>query len=130
MRVKIAVLVALIVAVILSGCADKSGPGYQNISAGEMLSILRNEKEYVLVDVREPYELEETGFIQGAVNIPVGKLEKSLNMLPRTGKLLLYCRTGRRSSESAGLLSAKGYTNVYNLQGGIAAWPYDKVKKE
>lgn len=130
MRANKLLLVILFIAVILGGCAGKSGPGYRNISAGEMLSILQNDKNYVLVDVREPYELEETGFIQGAVNIPVGQLEKSLNMLPRTGKLLLYCRTGRRSSESAALLSEKGYTNIYNLQGGIAAWPYDKVKKE
>lgn len=123
-------LVILIIALILSGCAQKSAQSYQNISAKDLYSILQNEKDFVLVDVREPYELTETGFITGAVNIPVGQVEQKLNTLPKTGKLIVYCRTGHRSAETAKFLVSKGYSNVYNLEGGIVGWPYEKIKSK
>lgn len=82
----------------------------------------------MLVDVREPQELAETGFIPGAVNIPLGQVGKNLDRLPKTGKLIIYCRSGRRSAEAARFLAGKGYTGVYNLEGGILAWPHEKAR--
>lgn len=121
-------LVILIILLILGGCAQGSDQGYRNISAEDLYSILQNEKNFVLVDVREPGELVETGFIPGAANIPMGQIVQKLSSLPKTGKLILYCRTGRRSAETANFLVGKGYQNVYNLEGGIANWPYEKIK--
>lgn len=123
---KIAILI-LIVTLILSGCAQQTNQGYLNISAKDLQETLLNEKDFLLIDVREPYELAETGFLAGAVNIPVGQVEQHLSELPKTGKLIVYCRTGRRSAEVTRLLVAKGYTNVYNLEGGIVSWPYEKT---
>ena len=128
MRARKIALLLLIIAILLSGCAQNAAQSYQNITAKDLQGMLMNEKDFVLVDVREPYELEETGYIPGAVNIPVGQVEQKLNTLPKTGKLILYCRTGRRSAEVAKFLAGKGYPNVYNLEGGIVAWPYEKTQ--
>lgn len=128
MRASKIALVLLIIAILLSGCAQNTAPAYQNISTKDLQWIIQNEKDFVLVDVREPYELEETGYLPGAVNIPVGQVEQKLNTLPKTGKMILYCRTGRRSADAAKFLAGKGYTNVYNLEGGIVAWPYEKTQ--
>lgn len=125
-KVAIISLLVLFIAFIIGGCAQKSTPGYQNIGSKELQTILQKEKDLLLVDVREPDELADTGFIPGAVNIPVGQVEKNLNSLPKTGKLIIYCRTGRRSASVADFLAGKGYTNVYNLEGGIVGWPYEK----
>ena len=121
-------LLLFIIILIISGCAQKSAQSYQDISAKDLYSILQNEKDFVLIDVREPYELIETGFIPGAVNIPMGQIKQKLSTLPQTGKLIIYCRTGRRSAKTAKFLAGKGYQNIYNLEGGIVDWPYEKIK--
>ncbi|KJS16458.1 MAG: hypothetical protein VR69_08825 [Peptococcaceae bacterium BRH_c4b] len=120
----------LLTAAVISGCSPKAVPEYQNIGPQELNSILQNDKDLFLVDVREPEELLDTGYIPGAVNIPVGKVKSDFNALPKTGKLIIYCRSGRRSADVAGFLAEKGFTNVYNLEGGIIGWPYDKIMPE
>jgi len=93
--------------------------------------MIRNEKDITIIDVREPYELEETGYIPGSVNIPAGQIDKRMNEIPRDKKVVIVCRSGRRSAEAAKLLTGKGYTNIYNLEGGILSWPYEReqIKK-
>lgn len=126
-RLCVFILMILFAAAVISGCSSKADPEYRNIGSQELNSILQNEKDIFLVDVREPEELLETGFIPGAVNIPVGEVKNDYNDLPKTGKLIIYCRTGRRSADVAGFLAEKGFTNVYNLEGGITGWPYEKI---
>ncbi len=126
LRLCITLLLVVLIAAALTGCAKDTAPAYQNISPGELAGIIREEQNYYLVDVREPEELLATGFISGAVNIPVGKIKQDFGSLPQTGKLVIYCRSGRRSADVAEFLSSKGFDNVYNLTGGINAWPYDK----
>lgn len=126
MKAKKPALALIILVLLLAGCAQKNGQSYQNIGAGELHGLLQKES-VALVDVREPEELEETGFIPGAVNIPLGQIEKRAVEISRDRKVVIYCRSGRRSAEAAKLLTEKGYTDVYNLEGGITAWPYDKT---
>jgi len=130
MRLRKIAIIMLILALILSGCAKKSAQDYQDISAKDLYSILQNEKDFILVDVREPDELTDTGFIPDAVNIPLGQIEQKLSTLPKTGKLIVYCKTGNRSAQAAKFLVSKGYPNVYNLEGGIERWPYEKTKSK
>jgi len=123
------VAIITIIAAFLGGCAQNaSPPRYQNIDSKELYRVLQEEKGFMLLDVREPYELSETGYIPGAVNIPMGKVEEMLKDTPRDRKIIIYCRTGRRSAETAELLSGKGFTLLYNLEGGIMAWPHEKKK--
>lgn len=129
-RACVFILLTLFTAAIISGCSPKAEPVYQNIGPQELNPILQNEKDFFLVDVREPEELLDTGFIPGAVNIPVGKIKTDFNTLPKTGKLVIYCRSGRRSADVAHFLAEKGFANVYNLEGGMMGWPYDKVMPE
>lgn len=131
-RLCVFILLILFAAAIISGCSSKADPVYQNIGPQELYPILQNEKDFLLVDVREPEELLDTGFIPGAVNIPVGKIKSDFNALSKAGKLIIYCRSGRRSADVAHFLAEKGFANVYNLEGGIIGWPFDKItpKKE
>lgn len=128
MKAKKLALALIILVLLLAGCAQKTGQSYQNIGAEDLHSLLQKDSNIVLVDVREPGELEEEGFIPGAVNIPLGQIEKRMGEISRDRKVVIYCRSGRRSAEAAKLLVEKGYTDVYNLKGGITAWPYDKAR--
>ncbi len=76
-----------------------------------------------LIDVREPEELVKDGVIEGAINIPLGKLEQNLPTLQKykKTKLVVYCRSGNRSAIASRIIAHRGY-KVYNLKGGITLW--------
>lgn len=77
----------------------------------------------VVLDVRTASEFEE-GHIKNATNIDYNQndfLEKAKAALPTDKTIAVYCRSGRRSANAAGKLSAEGY-QVVNLKGGIIAW--------
>jgi rhodanese-related sulfurtransferase len=75
-----------------------------------------------VVDVRTPQETS-MGIIPGAQLIPVDELEKRLKELPKDGrKTILYCAGGGRSASACEFLSAQGYEELYNLEGGFQSW--------
>jgi sulfur-carrier protein adenylyltransferase/sulfurtransferase len=74
-----------------------------------------------LIDVREPFEFE-IARIDGARLIPLRELPERLDELPRDGEMVIHCHSGMRSAEAVRLLRGKGFTQVYNLDGGIDSW--------
>ncbi|MFN3706008.1 MAG: rhodanese-like domain-containing protein [Thermoflexales bacterium] len=78
------------------------------------------QREHVLVDVRTPAEFR-TGHIPGARNIDVQVIDRHLDKLPSDKPIVLYCRSGNRSSIAASILQRAGFTEVYDL-GGIGEW--------
>ena len=74
-----------------------------------------------IIDVRAEAEWE-TGMIPGSVNIPLEQLRARLDEIPLEGPIVVYCRTGERSSTAASLLEQAGRREVLDLVGGITAW--------
>ena len=74
----------------------------------------------VLVDIREPWELEQ-GRIAGSVHIPMAELDEKLEPY-RERSIVLYCAHGNRSLRAAKAFSEQGYGEVVSLAGGIDAW--------
>ncbi len=72
----------------------------------------------LLVDVRNRTEWNE-GHVPGARHIHLGYLRERIDDLPRSRRLLLYCRSGNRSGIGVSVLQAEGFTNVANVEGGI-----------
>ena len=108
----------------LSSCGDpgSSSSGYRQISMDEAVKMMRDEKDYIILDVRRPDEFAE-GHIPGAINVPneeIGTAE--IAELPDKSQLILvYCRSGRRSKEASKKLVKLGYTNIVEF-GGILDW--------
>ena len=106
---------------LLSSCgnAGSSSSGYRQISMDEAVKMMRDEKDYIILDVRRPDEFAE-GHIPGAINVPneeIGTAE--IAELPNKSQLILvYCRSGRRSKEASEKLVKLGYTNIVEF-GGI-----------
>jgi rhodanese-related sulfurtransferase len=65
--------------------------------------------DVVVLDVREPNELAETGTVKGAIHIPLGQLESRLGELPKDKVILTACRSGGRASRALTLLESKGF---------------------
>ena len=95
-----------------------------NITAEEAKALMDSEEGYVILDVRTQAEYDE-GHIPGAVVIPNTEIEsRAEEELPDMDQLILvYCRSGRRSKNAAGILAELGYTNIREF-GGILDWPY------
>lgn len=78
--------------------------------------------DFVLVDVREPYEHDE--FNVGGMLIPLGDITGQLEKLAphRDKEIVVYCRSGKRSGMAKMLLEQSGFSKVRNLEGGMLAY--------
>ena len=103
----------------LSSC--DSGHTVHNISPASFQKIL--EKEVVLLDVRTPNEISE-GFIKdaSALNYYDSDFARKLSLIQKDKPVLVYCKSGGRSSAAAKLLMDLGHHDVYNLSGGFMSW--------
>jgi rhodanese-related sulfurtransferase len=92
------------------------------ITMEEAVSMMHNEKNYIILDVRRPDEFS-IGHIPNAINVPneiIGTEE--IPELPDKNQLILvYCRSGKRSKEAAEKLVKLGYKNIVEF-GGILDW--------
>jgi sulfur-carrier protein adenylyltransferase/sulfurtransferase len=98
-----------------------AGDGLPEVTPEELKEELSGPDPPMLVDVREPNEWEIVR-LEGAHLIPRGQLPDRLNELTAARRLVVYCRTGGRSSQATRLLLDLGFSNVRNLTGGITAW--------
>lgn len=72
----------------------------------------------IIIDVREDYELEETGTIKNSIHIPMDQIPDRLKEIPKDREIYVLCRSGVRSYNVAAYLEERGY-DVTNLDGGI-----------
>ena len=86
-----------------------------------MLEVELAEDQPLLLDVREVHEWE-AGHIQGAVHVPLGKLDEGLADLDPAREIVVYCAGGARSIDGSYVLKRAGFGNVRSLAGGLAAW--------
>lgn len=132
---KIFLLTLLVI--ILTGCQSQpvagetvsvTGGSYQNITADE-LNTLMKDKDFAFINVHIPF----AGNITGTdLSIAYDQIEQNLLQLPldKSAKIVLYCRSGRMSAIAAEELVSLGYTNVWNLDGGMDAWEQSGYKLE
>lgn len=91
----------------------------KEISYKELNEFMKEKKGF-LIDVRSNQEYEE-GHLNGAINISVYNIEKEIRNVVKNKSdiIILYCSSGTRSKEAKSILENMGYTEVYNLKGGI-----------
>ena len=85
---------------------------HQKLRAGEAIH---------LIDVRSPEEFQ-SGHIEGAHLLPLFSLTQRVSELPKDRPVVVSCRSGARSMVACEQLAQMGYTEVFNLQGGVMAW--------
>lgn len=95
--------------------------GYGNVDVGEARDLIGEKGGLVILDVRTVSEYD-SGHLEGAINIPVEALSGRLSELNKNDELLVYCRTGNRSTTAVGILRENGYDRIYHMDKGIVAW--------
>jgi phage shock protein E len=135
------VISMLVILLLLSACSGLVTPlatvqvvgtqvsasvgNYNDLSVAELQTMLEN-KDFTFVNVHIPFE----GNIPGTdLSIPYDQIAQNLDKLPeKQAKIILYCRSGRMSSLAAETLIGLGYTNIWNLSGGMVAWEQAGLK--
>ena len=80
-----------------------------------------------LIDVRS-FEEFQNKHIKGAQSIVFDEeFEENIQKLDKSKPVAVYCRTGRRSKECSQYLKEKGFTKIYDLEGGLAKWEYNDL---
>ncbi|WP_045414178.1 FAD-dependent oxidoreductase [Vibrio owensii] len=102
-----------------------------NIIKGDVTAIHFDEidnlsENQVLLDVRNPGELESVGFIEGAINIPVDQLRQRMNELPKDKEIVIYCQVGLRGNVAYRQLVNSGF-KARNLLGGYRTYKFAKA---
>lgn len=116
-------LFTLICFVVLStSCQNtKKDSVIKQIDNYDLKTLLQND-DVQFIDVRTEAEFSEN-YIKGAQNIVYdSSFEQKLDQLDKDKPIVVYCRSGRRSAASAKILEQHGFTEIYELDGGILKW--------
>ncbi len=83
----------------------------------------RGNPDFVLIDIRTPEEFE-SGHIPGAININyhTDSFIADLDKLDKSKTYMVYCRTGRRVSDTVGIMVRLGFSTIYRINGDINRW--------
>lgn len=127
------ILLSIFLTVFLAACQGKpteitgdkitvDGGSYSSVNADELIEMLKN-KDFVFINVHIPFG----GNIAGTdLSIAYDQITDPVNLaqLPndKTAKIVLYCRNGRMSAIAAEALVSQGYTNIWDLAGGMVDW--------
>ena len=127
-------ILILVVAFAAAGCSSQeeaapadtggaTGATWETVDVQTANDALTANVDAQIVDVREPDEWAETGVPEGAVLIPLGDLEaQAPTELASEQPVYVICRSGNRSQTGSDILVGLGYTQVFNVDGGITAW--------
>jgi len=103
-----------------------------NVSPEEVKAMIDSGDDLTLLDVREPDEYCDNdgeipdGHIAGTINMPYESkvLSENYKDLDKDMPIVVICRSGNRSLLSSIFLWLRGFRNLYNMEGGMKAWPY------
>ena len=101
--------------------AGKPISAFGTLSAIELKNKLE-KREALLLDVREPSEWKEDGYVEGAELMFFADLQEKAGLLPKDKPIAVTCSVGKRSSIGASILEREGFKNVSNVLGGMTAW--------
>ena len=92
----------------------------KEVSVQELKEMMDKGEDFQLIDVREDFEYEVSNL--GGTLIPLGGILIEADKVAKDKPVVVQCRSGKRSAAAIMQLEQLGYTNLYNLIGGILAW--------
>lgn len=100
---------------------------YKNLTVDEVITLWKSNTNIILIDVRTPDEIKETGTIEGATNIDfkAADFKDNVSALDKSKEYIVFCRTGNRSGQASQIMADLGFTNINNLSNA----GYDEFSK-
>ena len=118
------ILFCIITTMFFYSCKDKVANEIEIVTAEEMQELSEIE-DVQLVDVRTPEERKE-GYIANSQNIDYNSptFAQEIKKLDKSKPVIVYCKSGGRSSKCAEKMKDAGFVKIYDLEGGIAKWKF------
>jgi rhodanese-related sulfurtransferase len=91
------------------------------ISVEQLAQWRASGKNFVLLDVREPFELDAASLPE-TLHIPMRQIPERLSEIDSAAEIAVLCHHGGRSARVAQFLAARGFAKVHNVSGGIDAY--------
>lgn len=92
----------------------------KEITSRELKQLTDSKADFQLIDVREQHEFDEAN-LNGEL-IPMGEVMDRIGEISKDKQVVVHCRSGKRSATVINALEGQGFTNLYNLKGGILAY--------
>jgi rhodanese-related sulfurtransferase len=93
----------------------------KTVNVQELKQLIDEKQDFQLIDVREPFENDLCSL--NGVLIPMAEILARLDEINTDKKVIIHCRSGMRSANVISYLEQNhGYSNLFNLTGGILAW--------
>ena len=91
-------------------------------SIQELKSMLDNNADFILLDVRTENEVLVSSISNKSLHIPMNEIPEKIDDLNTKKQIIVYCKSGQRSAKVCEYLSQNNFSDIYNLKGGILAW--------
>lgn len=115
----------LLAAILLTACGGSTATAeIQLVTAADAAAVLEDRaSEVVLLDVRTPEEFQEVR-VPGSVNVDfyAADFKAQLDTLPKDVPYVVYCRSGNRSGQTMDIMRELGFSEVWDVDGGIISW--------
>ncbi|MBT8193002.1 MAG: rhodanese-like domain-containing protein [Acidimicrobiia bacterium] len=118
------ILLTLLLALLLAACGGTATAEIRLVSASDAAAVLDDRApEVVLLDVRTPEEFNEVR-VPGSINVDfyAADFASQLDTLSKDVPYVVYCRSGNRSSQTMDIMRDLGFTEVWDVDGGIISW--------
>ncbi|NNJ47444.1 MAG: rhodanese-like domain-containing protein [Acidimicrobiia bacterium] len=118
------ILLTLLLALVLAACGGTATAEIRLVSASDAAAVLDDRApEVVLLDVRTPEEFNEVR-VPGSINVDfyAADFASQLDTLSKDVPYVVYCRSGNRSSQTMDIMRDLGFTEVWDVDGGIISW--------
>ena len=96
---------------------QQASASYKNLTVDEVVTLWKSNPDIILIDVRTPDEIAESGTIEGATNIDfkAPNFKENVSALDKSKEYIIFCRSGNRSGQASQIMADLGFTNINNL---------------
>ena len=106
-----------------TAATESRAASLKNIQVSDLQQMQKEQKDLIIVDVRTPEEWA-SGTIEGAqkINLFDAEFAEKVQALDKERPIAVICKVGGRSSKAANQMKGMGFTELYNVSGGMDAW--------
>lgn len=97
--------------------SNQNEDSFKNLTVEEVIILLEANPDIIVIDVRTPDEIAQTGAIENSINIDfkASDFKEKISALDKDKEYILFCKSGNRSGQASKIMAEMGFSNINNL---------------
>ena len=97
--------------------SNQNEESFKNLTVEEVIILWDANPDIIVIDVRTPDEIAQTGAIENSINIDfkASDFKEKISVLDKDKKYILFCKSGNRSGQASKIMAEMGFSNINNL---------------